>query len=329
MPIPKKIHFCWMSGAPYPDDIKRCMDSWHKHMPDYEYKLWDMNTFDSGMWKYTREALAKGKYAFVSDVVRLYALYTEGGIYLDSDIEVYKSFDSLLDNLAFSGIESGGRLAAWMLASQPGNPLFKELLSYYDGKAFLCKDGAMDLTPNTIPTTRTLSKHGMVHENRMQKLEYITIYPEDYFCPKNPWTGKVNITENTYAMHLFAGAWNDTARDDMTFFGSVADYVAKLINGKKISADAPVFIFGTGTVGNLVLEALRMNGCEPKGFIVSKRDTAWTEIDGIPIYEMAECGGEIKKENILISILPKEQKGICDALKGNNFKKLICIGERL
>lgn len=172
----------------------------------------------------------------------------------------------------------------------------------------------------------------VIFTGRVSLSEYVTYYAvADVFLCMSEHEGFCIplVTENTYAMHLFAGAWNDTARDDMTFFGSVADYVTKLINGKKISADAPVFIFGTGTVGNLVLEALRMNGCEPKGFIVSKRDTAWTEIDGIPIYEMAECGGEIKKENILISILPKEQKGICDALKGNNFKKLICIGERL
>ena len=327
MSIPKKIHFCWMSGDPYPDDIQRCIDSWHKYMPDYEYKLWDKNTFDSSKWRYTSEALSKKKYAFVSDVVRLYALYTEGGIYLDSDIEVYKSFDPLLDNPAFSGIESGGRLAAWMMASEAGNPLFKELLSYYDDKVFLSDDGSMDLTPNTIPTTRILSDHGMVHRNELQKLDNITIYPEDYFCPKNPWTGKVTITDNTYAMHLFAGAWNDTASDDLSFFGSVSDYVANLFSQNKIKVNEPCYVFGTGTVGNLALEALRMNGAKIAGFIVSKRDTAWKDIDGIPILEVAECDENVKKSDVLISVLPKGQKNIYEVLKKNGFTKLICIGE--
>ena len=329
MSIPKIIHYCWLSGDPYPDDIQRCIDSWHKYMPDYKFKLWDMNTFDASKWKYTAEALPKRKYAFVSDVVRLYALYTEGGIYLDSDIEVYKSFDPLLENHAFSCMESGGRFAAWIMASEPGNPLFGELLSYYDEKSFLREDGSMDLTPNTIPTTRTLSRYGMVPVNRLQNLDHITIYPEEYFCPKNPWTGKINITDNTYAMHLFAGAWNGTAKDDISFFGNVADYVTNLFDKGQIDRERSCYIFGTGTVGNLVFESLRMNGCEPRGFIVTKRDTAWNDIDGVPIYEIPECSDDIKTELILVSILPKGQKAVCDSLNVNGFGKTICIGENL
>ena len=327
MSIPKIIHYCWLSGDPYPDDVKKCIDSWHKYMPDYEFKLWDMKSFDVSKRKYTSEALSKKKYAFVSDVVRLYALYTEGGIYLDSDIEVYKSFDPLLENPAFSCIESGGRFAAWIMASEQGNPLFKELLSYYDNKSFLREDGSMDLTPNTIPTTRVLSNYGMLPVNRLQRLNHITIYPEEYFCPKNPWTGRVKITENTYAMHLFAGAWNDTARDDMKFFGSVTDFVTKLIEKGKVTREKSCYIFGTGTVGRLVFEALCMNSCEPRGFIVTERDAVWKDIDGIPIYEISECNGEIKKSDILVSVLPKGQKGIVDSLKSNCFQKIICIGD--
>ncbi len=329
MSIPKIIHYCWLSGDPFPDDIQRCIDSWHKYMPDYKFKLWDKNSFDASKWKYTSEALAKKKYAFVSDVVRLYALYIEGGIYLDSDIEVYKSFDPLLENHAFSCMESGGRFAAWIMASEPGNPLFGEFLSYYDEKSFLREDGSMDLTPNTIPTTRTLSKYGMVPVNRLQNLDHITIYPEEYFCPKNPWTGKINITDNTYAMHLFAGAWNDTAKDDISFFGNVADYVTNLLDKGQIERERACYIFGTGTVGNLVFESLRMNGCEPRGFIVTKRDTAWNDIDDVPIYEISECNDDIKTELVLVSILPKGQKAVCDSLNVNGFRKIICIGEEL
>lgn len=329
MSIPKKIHYCWLSGDPYPDDIQRCIDSWHKYMPDYEFVLWDMNMFDSSKWRYASEALSKKKYAFASDVVRLYALYTEGGIYLDSDIEVYRSFDPLLENSAFSCMESGGRFAAWLMGSEPGNPLINELLYYYEDKSFLREDGSMDLTPNTIPTTRTLSKYGMEPVNRLQKLEHITIYPEEYFCPKNPWTGKINITNNTYAMHLFTGAWNDTAKEDLSFFGGVADYITDLIRTGKIDREKSCYIFGAGTVGNLVFEAMRMNGCEPKGFIVTKRDTAWKETDGIPIHEISECGDIIKKECVLVSVLPKGQGGICQTLKKNGFTKMICIGEDL
>ena len=323
MSIPKIIHYCWLSGDPFPEDIKKCIESWSKYMPDYKIKLWDTNNFDCNKWVYTKQALERKKYAFVSDVVRLYALYTEGGIYLDSDIEVCQSFDSLLDNKAFSGIESGGRIAAWLFASEPGNPVFKELLSYYDDKSFLNDDGSMDLTPNTIPTTKILTKHGMVHANKQQNLGDITIYPEDYFCPKNPWTGKLTITENTFAIHHFAGAWNDTRKDDMLFFGSVADRITEW--SQNYDKNSKLFIFGTGTVGNLVLESLRMNRIEPDAFVVSKRDNSWNEIDGIPILQIDECNVEQKKSDVIIALLPQKQKEVYEFLKKEGFDNLWMI----
>ena len=135
------------------------------------------------------------------------------------------------------------------------------------------------------------------------------------------------MTENTYAMHMFAGAWNDTAVGDLVFFGDVAAYVKAMIASEKINLKEPVYIFGTGTVGNLVLEALRMNQCEPEGFIVSKRDNAWTTIDGVKIFEISECNDLIKDSIVLISVLPKGQRDIHKILTDNGFKSLYGIGE--
>ena len=87
MGIPKVIHYCWLSGEPFPEDIQRCIDSWKEKMPDYEMKLWDRDNFDCDSCTYTRQALERKKYAFVSDYIRLYALYHEGGIYLLSSIK--------------------------------------------------------------------------------------------------------------------------------------------------------------------------------------------------------------------------------------------------
>lgn len=328
MAIPKIIHYCWLSGEAFPDDIQRCIDSWKKCLPDYKIKLWDTHNFDCSKWKYTQQALAKRKYAFVSDVVRLYALYTEGGIYLDSDIEVLRNFNDLLDNPAFSGIESGGRFAAWIMASEAGNPLFKRMLSYYDNRNFITDQGKMDLTPNTIPMTAILSQYGMKPENTLQRLEHITIYPEEYFCPKNPWTLKINITKNTRAMHLFAGAWNDTAASDLEFFGRISEFVDKFV--KKVKREnlsqLPVNIFGTGTVGTLVLENMNLRKISIKNFIVTKRDNGWNEISGIPIIELTEADDFLKYGIVIIATLPKLHEEIDNSLKRNGFRHIYNIG---
>lgn len=131
-----------------------------------------------------------------------------GGVYLDSDIEVLKSFDSLLDNEAFTGFEDYGRIAAWIFGSEKGNPLFKELLDYYEGRHFIIGDGVYDMTPNPEPITRTLRKYGLTAENKIQNLGRITVYPMEYFCPFNPYRkGNDCFTEATMANHHFNGTW--------------------------------------------------------------------------------------------------------------------------
>ena len=103
--IPKIIHYCWLSGEPYPEKIRKCIASWKEILPDYTIKLWDMNSFDVNSIDFVREAVSVRKWAFAADYIRLYALYTEGGIYLDSDVLVRKSFNPFLDNDLFSAVE--------------------------------------------------------------------------------------------------------------------------------------------------------------------------------------------------------------------------------
>ena len=319
MSIPKTIHYCWMSGDPYPDDIQRCIESWNEKLPEYQIKLWDKNNFDCSRWRYAEQALQRKKYAFVSDIVRLYALYTEGGMYLDSDIEVIKSFDDLLGNRAFSGIESGGRVAAWLMASEAGNPLFKELLEYYDDRSFVDDNGNMDMTPNTIPMTRIMSAYGMKPENRLQELDEITIFPEEYFCPKNPWTGKVTITENTYAMHLFAGAWNDTAKEDLAFFGNTGEYVRRFFKWmREKQCDQTYYVFGAGTVGSLVLESIAVNPIGMNGIIVTQKDNSWDEIAGFNVYQLDDIALD-RNSAVIIATLPKLHKEIKRSLNEAGF----------
>lgn len=205
--IPKIIHFCWLSDEEYPELIQKCIESWKQKLPDYKIKCWSTENFDVNICQYTKEAFQAKKYAFVSDYIRLYALYEEGGIYLDSDIEVLKSFDSLLDNAAFTGFEKKSQVAAWIFGSEKENPIFKEFLDYYTNKPFILPNGEYDLTPNPIPITEICVKHGLVLDGTMQNLNFIKIYPQDYFCPYSRAAEKLNITDNTYTIHYFNGTW--------------------------------------------------------------------------------------------------------------------------
>ena len=101
--IPKIIHLCWLSGDPYPTEIKKCLDTWKKYLPNYEIWVWDTKRFDINSTIWTKQAFEANKYAFAADYIRLFALYNYGGIYLDSDVLVYKSFDPLLNLPYFIG----------------------------------------------------------------------------------------------------------------------------------------------------------------------------------------------------------------------------------
>ena len=185
--IPKIIHYCWFSDLPdYPPLVIKCIDSWKKFLPDYEIKLWNSSNFDLSSCPYAQEAYNERKFAFASDYVRLQVLY-RGGVYLDSDIEVLKNFDNLLNNKAFTGFESPGNIAAWIFGSEKGNPIFKEFLDYYDGRHFIFIPGHYDTTPNPVPITKILLKHGLKLNNDLQRLDNITVYPMEYFCPVNPY----------------------------------------------------------------------------------------------------------------------------------------------
>ena len=233
MAIPKIIHYCWLSGEPYPELIQKCIDSWKEKLVDYEIICWDTNNFDVNICDYTAEAFSVKKYAFVSDYIRLYALYQYGGIYLDSDIEVIRSFDMLLEQEAFSGFESKHAIAAWIFASEKGNPLFKELLDYYTNKKFILENGSIDMTPNTVPVTQTLRKYGLELNGTDQSLKHIHIYPVEYFCPYTRATGELSITDHTYTRHYFKGAWiSDEKRkiiskrkEIISKYGKIAGYV--------------------------------------------------------------------------------------------------------
>lgn len=195
--IPKIIHYCWFGGKDKPKDVIKCIESWKRHMPDYEIVEWNESNFDINFSQFTKEAYSLRKYAFVSDVARLYALVKCGGIYFDTDIEVLKSFDDILDKEYLLGYEQEGKIGTGVIGSAKGLYFIEGFLNTYKYKKFILGDNKY----NTIPNPKLLSDY--IEQNKL-KLE---VYDTDYFCAKSFLTGKITKTENTYCIHHFSGSW--------------------------------------------------------------------------------------------------------------------------
>lgn len=197
-----------------PELALKCIESWHKHMPDYEYKLWNEDNFDVNANQYVKEAYEVRKFAFVSDYVRLYALYTEGGIYMDTDVEVLKSYDDLLYLDGFVGYEGTKYkpVGTGTIASISNSPFVEEQMMAYNYISFFKADGSYDLTPNPARITEIMKQNGFVQNGKEQDYKGMHVFPVDYFCPRQT-TGEVLITENTYCDHHFMGTWQTDNRN--------------------------------------------------------------------------------------------------------------------
>lgn len=205
--IPKIIHYCWFGRGNMPQLALNCIESWKKYLPEYEIKRWDEDNFDINKYSYVKEAYDNKRFAFVTDVVRLYALYTEGGIYMDTDVEVLKPLDSILMYEAISGFETEDQIPTGLMASMPNHPMIGELLKEYDDIHFALGNGHIDLTTNVERITKTFLKYGLVLDNTKQTINGFTLLPKDYLCPKSYVDGKINLTNNTLTIHHFAGSW--------------------------------------------------------------------------------------------------------------------------
>lgn len=227
--IPHIIHYVWIGGAPFPPLVERCLASWHQYMPDWEYREWNeqsiaqamgVRSFDEvlSLWPpYVREALNARKFAFVSDYVRLWALEREGGVYLDTDVEVIRSFDELLagtidgkPNTAFIGFEES--LAhlpgTCVMGCEPQCKWVQDMLSLYDGLHFCNPDGSIDQSTNVARMGARLVKGGLQPNGRPQYLPDwgLTVYDHHYFSPITS-TRVMRKSKNTYCIHRFAGSW--------------------------------------------------------------------------------------------------------------------------
>lgn len=231
--IPKKIHYCWLSNDPFPEKIQMCMASWKKVMPDYELKLWNTHNFDiDASVPYVKEAFAQRKWAFVADYIRLYALYTEGGIYLDSDVKVLKRFDGFLHHPFFTSMEyhpfmierdhsladidkeghriadkyiSGIELQAAVMGAEKGSPFVKQVLEWYEDKHFIKPDGSMGLdviAPQIY--ARIAEDYGFRYKDMDQELTGgLMVYRSEIFAGN-----RREATPISYAIHYCENSWN-------------------------------------------------------------------------------------------------------------------------
>lgn len=205
--IPKIIHYVWFGGKPLTPLAEKCIESWQKNCPDYEIKRWDESNFNSGENRYFIEAIEAKKWAFASDYARLKVLVDFGGIYMDTDVEVLKPLDSFLVEEAFSGFEAAESVPTGLMASRAGMPFFERLLRDYDDRHFILEDGSLDLTTNVTLITNACTDAGLILNGQKQTVAGFTLYPKEYFCPKDHDTGRIHLTSNSYAIHHFDGSW--------------------------------------------------------------------------------------------------------------------------
>lgn len=207
--IPKIIHYCWFGGKDKPEVIKKYINSWKEKLRDYEIKEWNESNFDISSNIFVKQAYESGKYAFVSDYVRVYALYNYGGIYMDTDVEVKQPFsDEILGNDSFWGFEEKNYIATSTIGTKKGNKLIKRFLDSYDGKAFIKEDGEIDTLTNVAIVSNIIEGIGIRLDGTYQRIEGIcTVYPQEYFSPYDYINCYSKANENTYTIHHFYKSW--------------------------------------------------------------------------------------------------------------------------
>lgn len=247
--IPKTIHYCWFGRGVMPELAQRCIESWERVLPEYEIVRWDEDSFDIDSNRYVREAYDARKFAFVSDYVRLYAMYTQGGVYMDTDVEVLRTLDPYLECKAFSGFENVHSIPTGIMASEKGFPGFGDLLEAYEGKRFILPDGSFDLTTNVEMITDYYLERGLVRNNTYQVVDGFVLYPNIVFCPYKHEVGSRWFEQSTVTIHHKNGSWltDEAQRKRSGSFASMKESVKRtLLN-----------ILGKPTVDRILLARYR------------------------------------------------------------------------
>lgn len=200
--IPKIIHCVWFGKGEMNDRAKHCIETWKNVLPDYKIMKWTEDNFDINYNDFTRQSYENKKYAFTSDVARLWALDKYGGIYMDTDVEVYKSLDEFLENPAFTGFEDINYPVTATLGAEKGNPVIKMMLAYYNAIDFKLYEDWRDYIKygetSTCMQSNILGLLGIDRQkNEIQRIKNFVVYPREYFFTK----------DEGYTYHSFNGSW--------------------------------------------------------------------------------------------------------------------------
>lgn len=214
--IPKIIHYCWLSDDPYPEKIQHCIDSWKRVLPDYEFILWDRKRFDLESMIWCKQAYDCKKYAFASDYIRMYAVYNYGGIYLDSDVEVLKSFNDLLDLPYFICDEVyQGYVEVAAFGAEKGTKWVGECMHFYDGRKYVEDDKHVNgITAPEVANDMFQSNHSIKKITDRSEFDndpsVVNLFPYDWFCARRVADDSsiaYAVTDKTYCVHHFANSW--------------------------------------------------------------------------------------------------------------------------
>lgn len=206
--IPKTIHYCWFGQSPLPDLTLKCIASWKKYCPGYEIKEWNELNFDIQKYRYTEQAYANKKYAFVSDVARFDIIYDEGGIYLDTDVELIRPIDDLLSHHAFTGYDRKGQVATGLIfGAEKNSEIAKIMTVQYAQLDYLSNTKRETLQTVVTLVTGVLKNSGISIDGEYSENSLITLYPWECFDPYDYEKHRIDVTENTYSIHHYAGSW--------------------------------------------------------------------------------------------------------------------------
>lgn len=210
--IPKVIHYCWFGKGEMNEIHERCLQSWRESCPDYEIVRWDESNYDIAKCLYMKQAYERKKWAFATDYARLDILYENGGIYLDTDVELLKDMDVLLSYDAFisygewPAVNSGAGIGA-----KKGMRIIKEMRDTPRSKIPFIKN---DKITNSVYESRVLRRNGLIQDFREQEIKGLVTLPPTVFAPVSVLGEKTYVTDSTIGIHHCNGSWTSKSRKE-------------------------------------------------------------------------------------------------------------------